>query len=336
MLPLVSLDELLAPILAQVEPVAPVAASAEAAVGLVVGRPVHTPEPLPARTIALRAGLAVASLDLVGASSHTPALLPSSLPALRIGDALPPGCDAVIDPQAAVASGAFTEVSAGAAPGDGVRIAGHDLSASAMIAAAGHIWTPEMQLAAALAGISTIEVRAPVVRLVLPDGPERRWLHQRLTGLGCVLDDARRPDLLLIASDAQAPRLAFTPAETAWASCADGVPAVMLPPRFEGVAASFVGLVLPIVARLQARGSRIVSSELSGKLVSSVGSTELALFRVTGSTAIPLAVGDLPLRAISASDAFTLVPAGSEGMPAGERIALQSWAEPLGPQESAS
>lgn len=322
---LASLAEALGPVLAGLEPAAPVKLPPLDAVGLILAAPLHASGPVPAAATALRRGLAVRSLDLVGASPHAPALLAARPPMVRAGEALPPGCDAVLDPDAVTDHGGWMEAVEAPAPGWQARLAGHDLAAGAVLAPAGAWLTPELGLAACLAGIAEVAARRAVVAVEIADPALRTWLELRLAGLGCVMRAATGsgpPALILRAASDGAPRLALQPGETAWIAREGEAAAIDLPARFDGAVSAFCALALPVLARLTGEAPRPVSARLAGKLTSAIGLTELALFRLEADMAVPLASGDVTLAALAAADAFCLTPPEAEGFAAGASLDL--------------
>ena len=322
---LASLAEALGPVLAGLEPAAPVKLPPLDAVGLILAAPLHASGPVPAAATALRKGLAVRSLDLVGASPHAPALLAAHPPMVRAGEPLPPGCDAVLDPDAVTDHGGWLEAVEAPAPGWQARLAGHDLAAGAVLAPAGALFTPELALAACLAGIAQVAARRPVVAVEIADPALRTWLELRLAGLGCVMRAATGsgpPALILRAAGDGPPRLALQPGETAWIAREGEAAAIDLPARFDGAVSAFCALALPVLARLTGAAPRPVSVRLAGKLTSAIGLTELALFRLEADMAVPLASGDVTLAALAAADAFCLTPPEAEGFAAGASLDL--------------
>jgi hypothetical protein len=126
--------------------------------------------------------------------------------------------------------------------------------------------------------------------------------------------------MVLPAPDAR-PRLALNPAQSAFADVLDGIIHVHVPERLDGVVATFAALLLPILARLSGREIALETRPATRKLTSQIGMTDVALLaRVTGGWE-PLAVGDLPLWAVGAADAFALLPPDEEGLPAGAAVA---------------
>ena len=322
---LASLQQALGPVLAGLEPAAPVMLPPFEAVGLALAAPIRASGPLPASATALRRGLAVRSLDLVGASPHSPALLAARPPMVLAGEPLPPGCDTVLDPDAVTDHGGWLEAAEAPAPGAQARLAGHDLAAGAALAPAGARLTPELALAASLAGIGQVAARRPVVAVELADPGLKAWLELRLAGLGCAIRAAgggAPPALILRAAGDAPPRLALQPGETAWIAWEGEAAAIELPARFDGAVAAFCALALPVLARLTGAGPIQVSARLAGKVASAIGMTELALFRLEGDMAVPLACGDVALSALAAADAFCLTPPEAEGFAAGASLDL--------------
>src|SRR5882757_8550349 len=91
---------------------------------------------LPPQDIAAADGFALRSDDLVGASSYSPLPL-AALPAwVEAGDAIPAGCDCVLDSDAVDRSGPTPLVLAEAIPGQGVRRAGGGIAAGSRVAEA--------------------------------------------------------------------------------------------------------------------------------------------------------------------------------------------------------
>src|SRR6202035_5824034 len=92
------------------------------------------PGAFPPANIAAADGWALRANDLVGASSYTP--LPLAKPPLWVeaGDAMPEGCDCVLDSDAIDHSGPMAQVLADAVPGQGVRRIGGDIAAGSFVA----------------------------------------------------------------------------------------------------------------------------------------------------------------------------------------------------------
>lgn len=330
-LPLTRVDDVLRPVLAGLRPAPPRRLAPHDALGLCLAAPIVAPAAWPKQSTALRAGLAVRSLDLVGACAGSPAILTGRPRPVAFSDAMPETCDAVIDSSALTAHGSFFEVAESVEPGAHVRFAGHDLRAGAVLAAQGERITPELALACALAGIDEVAIAAPTCALAgLAPSPERRWLERMLGRLGCRLTDDAKAALLLGTSDPGAPpRLALRPGETGWIALREGRVTIEIPPRFEGCVAVFAALILPVVARMTETELARREAVLSRKIASRVGVTELALLRRNGGTAEPLGVGELTLVHLARADAFMFLPPDLEGHGAGDRVSLTPFDSPL-------
>src|SRR5262245_59143874 len=147
----------------------PVATPVMETLGKVIAEDVAAPDARPTHVVALRQGFAVESLTTVGAAPESPVPLGSPPVAVAIDGALPHPCDAVLPSDAVSANGSIFEVTQVAAPGEGVRRAGHDLAAGAIIARRGARVTPSLQLILQAAGLSAVPIIAP--RIAIAPGP---------------------------------------------------------------------------------------------------------------------------------------------------------------------
>ncbi len=320
--PLTPVGDALARLAAALAPVpAREAALAEAA-GRVLAEPLVVAAPVPPRAVALRDGWAVAAADTVGASPYGPVVLANAPAFVRAGEPLPEGTDALLPPDAVVL-GAFAEASESAAPGEGVRRPGADAAAGHVLRPAGVRLRPLDLAAAGAAGLSRCTVRIPVLGLA-GESPGLDLLARLAAQSGFSVSRVGSADASLRVI-ARGPgeagplaELALRPGEAAF-----GVdPAVVaVPARLDGALAAWLVLLRPLLER--AAGAAPVaprSGPLRRKIASAVGLTELALLRADGDGFDPLAVGDLPLSAIAAADAFLAVPPSSEGYAAGETV----------------
>lgn len=311
---LTPLADCLAQALTGLAPVAVVQVSPLQAVGAVLAADLVFPADMPPRAVALRAGFAVASLDLMGAGADMP--LPAG-PAVAVapGQPMPPGCDAVLDGSEVDWQGGLAMALRAPAPGEGVRLAGHDGRAGALIARAGDRLSAPAALVAGLAGLRTVPVRRP--RVVLDGVPEPEFVGLWVQPQGAlVVADA--PDLILRGGADHAPRLALAPGEAAWLA-RDGAALVLdLPPRFDGMLAALLALGLPALAALSGRAQAPRPVTLARKLTSAIGLTELALLTPAPDGWLPEAA--VTLAAVARARAFALIPPGSEGHPAGATI----------------
>jgi molybdopterin molybdotransferase len=353
---LTSLDTALAALLGGVDPIAPVELPlAEAAGCIAAGTPLLAA--CPPRDIAAADGWALRANDLVGASAYSPLPL-TRLPVwVDAGDAMPEGCDCVLDADAVEVSDPLAQVLAEGVPGQGVRRAGSDVSVRTPAAAEGYPISAAALLLARVIGAEQLSVRRPRLRIVNVPGATAT-MHMiadiaRAAGLDVsTLEagareatsiaealDASTCDLLLTiggsgvgrqdaAVTALAQRgevlahgLALLPGRTAAVGWLGKVPVVALPGSPDHALAAWLALVLPLIDRLAARRPRRqVVFPLVRKIASNVGIAEIALLAEDHHAWMPLAVGEWPLQAIARADAWLLIPGGSEGFAAGAPV----------------
>lgn len=353
---LTPLDAALAELLKGVGPVTPVELPLPEAAGCIsAGMPLL---PLyPPRDIAVVDGWALRANDLVGASSYSPLPL-TELPAwVEAGDAMPAGCDCVLDADAVEVSGPLAQVLAEGVPGQGVGRSGRDIAERSPAAAAGYRIDAAALLLARVAGCEKLSVRRPRLRIVNVPGATATILMivglARAAGLDVSEHEASARDATSIAEAldvsacdllltiggsgvgrgdaavmALAQRgaefvhgLALLPGRTAAAGRLGTVPVVALPGSPAPALAVWFALALPLIERLSARQPRrAVTLPLARKIASNVGIAEIALLAEEHKTWIPLAVGEWPLQAIARADAWLLIPASQEGFAAGEPV----------------
>ena len=162
---LTSLDAALAALLHGLKPVAPVALPlAEALGGVAADMPALDAHP--SRDTAGSDGWALRARDLVGASSYSP--LPLAAPPVWVeaGEALPAGCDCVVDADLLDQTGPLVQALAEAIPGQGVRRAGSEIAEASTVIAAGRRVRPLDLLIARAAGLDRLNVRRPRLRFV--------------------------------------------------------------------------------------------------------------------------------------------------------------------------
>jgi molybdopterin molybdotransferase len=316
--------EALNPALGRITPVHPKIVAAADAFGMVLASPVRCVAPVPMRPLALRSGLAIQAADVVGASAYSPALLKGMPVEVAAGAALPEGCNAILPLDAAIHRGDFVEIAESAAPGEGVRLAGHDLSAGVLIANRGTLITPTLQLVFACAAIETVEISAVTVTIAPGVAASVAWLSAQLTALGCTLtcDDCRDDVHLAInwAVDDR-PVLACNPGDTGFVVARGSRTEITMPVRFDGLVAIFMLLVRPIVEALLGQSQPPVLRPLARKITSTVGLTEVVLLKCVDERYMPLCVGEITLSALAAADAIATVPPDSEGLPKGAMVA---------------
>jgi molybdopterin biosynthesis enzyme len=353
---LTPLDTALAALLHGVDPVAPVELPLAETAGCIAAGMSLLPAS-PRRNVAAADGWALSANDLVGASSYSPLPL-TELPVwVEAGDAMPAGCDCVLDLDAVELSGPLAQVLAEGVPGQGVTRAGSDIAENTPAATAGCPVDAAALLLAHAAGADRLSVRRPQLRIV--NVPGATATMQMIVGLACAagLDvstheaasrdattiaaalDLSACDLLLTIGGSGVGRtdaaitalvrrgaqlthgLALRPGRTAAAGRLGKVPVVALPGAPAQALAVWIALVLPLVDRLSARQPRrTVALPLARKISSSVGIAEIALLAEEHKTWMPLAVGEWPLQAIGRAHAWLLIPASDEGYAASELV----------------
>lgn len=353
---LTPLDTALAVLLRGVRPVAPVELPLAEAVGCIAAGMPLLPA-YPPRDIAAVDGWALRANDLVGASSYSPLPL-TELPAwVEAGDAMPAGCDCVIDADAVEMSGPLAQGLAEGVPGQGVRRAGGDTADRSPAATAGHPIDAAALLLARVAGIERLSVRRPRLRIVNVPGATATLQMiadlARAAGSDVIANEASTRDAASIAealdvsvcdllltiggsgvgrADAAvtalaqrgaefAHGLALQPGRTAAVGRLGEVPIVALPGSPGPALAVWLALVLPLIDKMSVRQPRrAVTLPLQRKIASNVGIAEIALLAEEHKMWMPLAVGEWPLHAIARADAWLLIPASDEGFAAGEPV----------------
>jgi molybdopterin molybdotransferase len=311
------------------------------------------PTAVPPEPVALRAGFAVSSQDLVGVSAYAPVLLSNAPSRVAAGDRLPPGCDAVLPPDAVITTGTMVEIVASAAPGENVRRAGEDVQPGQVLRRKGEVLRPVDGAVAAAAGLRRAIVQG-VSLLVLssddndeilqwvaaapgggtqtrsvavPAGSKPDWEKALTSSNGdliLVIAPAlpALPDARLAAARMIAEGLALSGAETAVVALLGQRPTILAPPRLDALLALSLCVVRPIIDYLTERQARPVwrRAPLSRKLSSSIGLTEVALVRETKGALEPVAVGSIPLGAVTTAEGYLVIPPESEGLQEGEVV----------------
>src|ERR1700754_1180658 len=152
---LTPLDVALAALLRDLVPVAPIELPLAEALGCIAAE-MPPLEAHPPQDIAATDGWALRARDLVGASSYSPWPLAASPVWVEAGDAMPEGCDCVIDSDAVDQTGPMVQVLAEAIPGQGVRRAGSDIAGGTVVVEAGRRVLPRGLLVARAAGMERV------------------------------------------------------------------------------------------------------------------------------------------------------------------------------------
>jgi molybdopterin molybdotransferase len=311
----------------------------------------------PLRNVAAVDGFALRARDLVGASSYSPLPLTSSPVWVEAGEAMPDGCDCVVDADAVDASGPIAQVTSEAVPGQGVRRAGSDIGPGSHVAAAGRRILPRHLLIARAAGLTTLRVRRPRLRIInVPGGAltvdliaeSARNAGAEVSAIEAAGRDAasiaaaldakdcdllitiggsgvghRDATLLALAEGGEviAHGIALQPGRTSGVGRIGKTPVVVLPGAPDQASAAWWTLALPVLDRLSGRRPRkTLGLPLARKIASSVGLAEVVLLERKDGAWATLAAGELSLEAIAGAEAWLVVPGGSEGFAAGTAV----------------
>ncbi|MGY8665799.1 molybdopterin-binding protein [Bradyrhizobium sp. UFLA05-109] len=353
---LTPLDFVLAALLRGVEPVAPVNLPLTEVLGCVAAGM----SPLgayPPHDIAATDGWALRAGDLVGASSYSPLPLTAPPAWVEAGDAMPEGCDCVLDADVLDTVGPISQVLAEGLPGQGVRRGGSDVAAGTSIVTEGMpVRTGDLLLARA-AAVETLSVRRPRLHVVNTHGGKTAALLvvdlARAAGAEVTVADAVGRDAASIANaldvsacdllltvggtgvgrrdaavtaladsgEVLAHGIAMQPGRTAAIGKLRSVPVIALPGAPDQAFAVWLALVRPVLDHLSVRVSRKSATlPLVRKIASNVGLAEIALLAEEQGGWLPLAVGELALQSIAGADAWLLVPGDREGFAAGAPV----------------
>ncbi len=341
-------------------PVAPVDVPLDDALGVIAAEPAPAVHASPSRDEAAVDGWALVSRDLIGASSFAPAV-PSTPPVwVEVGDAMPDGCDCVVDAQGVDAQGPLVQVLTEAIPGQGVRRAGEDIAVGQLPATPGRRISAFDILCARRGDLTCLPVRRPRVRLIdLDSAGDARFTadvaaaRARAAGaevarVSCKRDAASiassilkdTADLIVVVGGTGAGRsdetaaaiaqagerfahgIALQPGRTAAFGRVGKIPVIALPGQPDQALAVWLTLVEPILLVLAgARPRDPVSMPLARKISSGIGVTEIVLLKQTDRAWTPLSVGALSPAQLVLADAWCLIPAMSEGHAAGTPVA---------------
>jgi molybdopterin biosynthesis enzyme len=356
---LTPLEVALAAVLDRLEPVASLALPLAEALGCVAAD-LPPLKAFPPADIAASDGWALRARDLVGASSYSP--LPLARPPVWVeaGDAMPAGCDCVIDSDLVDQTGPMVQVLAEAIPGLGVRRLGAEIAQASSVIAAGRRIRPLDLLVARAAGLERLNVRRPRLRVVnIPATSSHAATAQLISenargasasvalveakardaaSIATALDTASCDALVTIGGsgvgrtdaaiatlarrgEVLAHGIAQQPGGTSAVGRIGRIPVIALPGAPDHALAAWWTLALPVLDRLSGLWPRQrLTLPLQRKIASTVGITEIVLLEQIEDFWMPLSVGDMPLETIARADAWLAVPAASEGFAAGRPV----------------
>lgn len=343
----VPLRQAMLALLHDLAPVVPAEVALQDATGCVLADPLIVPGDLPAFATALRAGYALASADTFGASPYGPMPLARAPVWVEAGQPLPEGSDALAEPDALMLRRGRVELSESLAPGQGVRRAGEDALAGSCLRLQGErVRALDLGLARA-AGIAQVRVRRPRLMLVetMTDGVAgacadllaRMALESGATLIRVQAEMiAEEADIIVVVGEPNrlrpalppsafylADQLALHPGQEGCVVRIGGVPVLIVPPLLDAALALWLTLIGPALRHLAASVPEAAwpVAPLTGKIVSTIGLTEIALLRRCDDGLEPLATGDLPLSAMAEADGWLALEPGQEGYAAGHPVA---------------
>jgi molybdopterin molybdotransferase len=355
---LTPLETAVAALLDRLQPVKPVAlALAEALACVAADMPPFNA--FPPHDVAASDGWALRARDLVGASSYSQLPLAASPVWVEAGDAIPNGCDCVVDADSVDQTGAMFQVLTEAIPGQGVRRLGGDIAAGDLIAPGRRI-RPLDLLVARRAGVERLNARRPRLRVVNIPATSGQAVTAQLIAenaraagaeVVCTAAGGRDPASIARALDAAAcdmlimiggsgvgrgdaviaalgkrgevlaHGIALQPGRTTAVGRIGNVPVLALPGAPDQALAAWWTLALPALDLMSGLLPRpAVTLPLQRKIASTVGIAEIVLLEQSDGAWMPLAVGDLSLISIARADAWLAVSGGAEGYAAGTPV----------------
>jgi len=330
------------------------------AVGLTLAADVVIAAGHPKAALALRDGYAVRSGQTNDASAYAPAPLSPAAPRIDVGEPLPADADAVIALDAVTMRGAQAEALAAVAPGEGVLPPDADATAGLKLQLTGaRLRRIDVALMIAL-GVERVIVREPRVRVVGAGNNDIIHGASALIAsaieaesgvavtsnatLEAALNDENVDAVVVIGgtgsgrNDASVRTLArvgrvefhgigITPGETTALGFVGTRPVLLLPGRIDAAFAAWLTIGRRMLARLAFRliEEQPFSAELARKIASPLGLAEVIPVRRRLGRVEPLAAGYLPIQALARAEGWVLVPADSEGYPAGTRVVVRPW-----------
>jgi molybdopterin molybdotransferase len=357
---LTPLAGVLALIEARVEPIPPRLVRPVAVQGFTLAEDVAAPA-RPPLAIALRDGFAVNAAAIAEAGPYAPVALTAAKARIDTGDPMPRGTDAVLPLDAVTWRGQSAEAIGSVLPGDGVLPAGGDATPQTLLRRAGQRLRAIDVAAISAARIDAISIREPHVSIAL-GGVADRIINGALAILihgvfelgGSVSHDKIMLDVALAETESDAiiavggtgsgrrdaavrnlarlgqvemHGIAISPGETAAFGFVGKRPVLLVPGRLDAALTAWLLIGRHLVAKLAGGAAAFNAATLllKRKVTSTIGMTELIPIACADGMADPLGSGYLSLTALTRSDGWIVVPADSEGFPAGTPVAVQSW-----------
>lgn len=357
---LTPLDDAFAILAKALKPVTPTNVALARARGRIAATNPALNRAIPEFNTAISDGWALRANDIVGASSYSPVLLNEAPRWIEAGERVPDDCDCIVDADLIEQVGPSFQVIGEVIPGKGVRRKGDDAVAGSSIVGVGNRITARHVALARAAGVDALHVRCPRVRVVDVasrdgDTSTSTMLSNLLekSGAEVTLDKCAARDVNAISSALKnsdcdlivtiggtgegrsdetvkalssagqtfAHGIAVQPGRTAAIGAVNNVPVVCAPGAVDQAFGVWLALIEPALDMLAVRAPRIpMSGKLTHKISSSTGVSEIALLKCENEFLTPVGVGTLALSSIATADAWTMIPANSEGFAAGASI----------------
>jgi molybdopterin molybdotransferase len=358
---LTPLTTVLALIEAHVGAVTPQKSAVAAARGFTLAEDVVV-SALPPHPIAMRDGFPVDAASVADAGPYAPMPLPPTARRIDVGEPLPSDSDAVMPLDAVVQRGQRAEAIAAVAAGEGVLAAGGDAGPQTPLRRAGECVRAIDVAVMAAAGLTDVTIRAPRIHvawggearspvidaalatLMRVAGEAGAVVTGSSTTLESALGDEQAATVMAVGGtgsgrcDAAVQTLArlgrvavhgiaVSPGETAALGFVATRPVLLIPGRLDAALAIWLLIGRYLTAKLA--GGSVENAPallpLKRKVTSTVGLAELIPVRCKDGMAEPLASGYLSFAALAGSDGWIVIPADSEGFPAGTMIAVHPW-----------
>ncbi len=312
----------------------------------------------PLAPLAGRDGWAVDADATRDAGPYAPMVLQPSAQRIDAFTPLPPNTDAVAPIDAVSVMGGMMQIMSPVAPGEGVLPKAGDIEAGVILRGAGMRLRAIDVAALTTAGVANVSIRVPRIHLAIArsDDPIQQSVARFLVEtmetagasmhIGADLDSALCDDTvdavigiggtgtgrddrsittLTRAGTLTCHGIGLLPGETAAIGETGKRPVLLVPGRIDAALACWLTLAQPLLARLSGcvESELTFSAPLSRKITSTIGMAEVIPVRQDDGTITPLASGMLPLQALMQADGWILVPADSEGYPAGTAVQVR-------------
>lgn len=346
---------------ALVSPVAAVNVDPDGAVGKTLAVDIIASADLPPRAVALYDGWAVVSEQTADASAYAPVTLKPAPVWVNAAELMPEAADAVLPADAVSITGTTGETHAPATSGEGVLPARFDVAKGTVLRKAGERVRPVDAALLRALGVETIAVRAPRVKIfsvslceasidtigpIIADAVRAAGCEPKVSpaatleaafsnpdcdaiitigGTGSGKNDVAVKSLTRIGK-VEVHGIGISPGQTAAFGSVNGCSVLMLPGRLDAALAGFLVVGRQSMARLTgaSKSETGFPITLAKKITSTIGLAEVVFVRRVSGGIEPLGSGVFPLQVMMQADGWVLMPAESEGLPAGATVEMRS------------